>query len=69
MTYERRTVLTIRPQPAVNAGYEHWFPELRRKPTTHAAAARPAADGYPERWLPDVAARSGSRANRPRVSR
>ncbi|HET7571778.1 MAG TPA: hypothetical protein VFJ77_03815 [Gaiellaceae bacterium] len=70
MTYERRTVLTLRSLPPVNAGYERWFPELRRAMTqTHATRSAAATDAYPKRWLPDVAAQFATRQERPRVSR
>jgi hypothetical protein len=38
-SYETRRVLRFSPEPAINAGYQHWFPELR------AAATPPTPPG------------------------
>lgn len=68
-TYERRSSLTIRPQPAINDGYQHWFPELRSTQKRTARLTRRSTDAYPARWLPDLARRKLRRQDRPLVSR
>jgi hypothetical protein len=67
--YERRTVLTLQSLPPVNAGYEGWFPELRRQKQTVHATTSASGEAYPKRWFPDAVARLAKRADRPRVAR
>jgi hypothetical protein len=65
VSFKERVSCKITPEPR-ESEYAGLFPELRSK-KPKLAVKRPN-EAYPNRWLPDVAARKG-RANKSRVSR